>query len=91
MFLFILRIFTQEINADGQICVRFAYHMYGSDIGTLTVYTQTGGGANSIGNNLGVWTKERSQGNQWVVESLDVTISRNQRVSTNTVNYSCFK
>ena len=46
--------------------VRFAYHMYGNDIGTLEVMSQT-----STGSKTQLWSRSGDQGNQW----LEVTVT----------------
>ncbi|XP_071157177.1 MAM and LDL-receptor class A domain-containing protein 1-like [Mytilus edulis] len=50
-------------------CLRFYYHMYGQDIGNLTVYSQT---SNSSYWSK-PWTRSGNQGNQWKQASVDIT------------------
>ena len=45
-------------QVSGVQCVKFSYHMYGSDIGSLKVYQNTGVLKE-------FFTKSGSQGNQW--------------------------
>ena len=42
-------------------CIQFYYHMYGTNMGTLNIYAQSG---NARGNPL--WTKTGNQGNKWI-------------------------
>ncbi|KAK7473655.1 hypothetical protein BaRGS_00035133, partial [Batillaria attramentaria] len=52
----------------GPACITFWYHMYGSRMGTLNVYTR-------IGNNRGtpVWTRKSNQGNRWNMAQVTIT------------------
>ena len=45
-------------RVSGVQCVKFSYHMYGSQIGSLKVYQKTGALKQ-------LFTKSGSQGNQW--------------------------
>ncbi|XP_038071818.1 MAM and LDL-receptor class A domain-containing protein 1-like [Patiria miniata] len=49
-------------------CVRFWYHMYGTDMGSLTVYTGDGQG----GLGPARWSASSNSGNQWVETTIDV-------------------
>ncbi|KAK7098915.1 hypothetical protein V1264_003130 [Littorina saxatilis] len=51
--------------AKGSYCLTFWYHMYGSRMGRLNIYTR-------IGNNRGsaVWSRASNQGNKWNVEQV---------------------
>ena len=60
------------------ICkLRFFYHMYGSHIGTLNVYTRssTTGPLNKI------WTKTGNQGDKWLKATASISVSQNFQVS----------
>lgn len=56
-------------------CLQFYYHMYGSDMGTLNVYTRTG---NANGNPI--WRKTGNQGNRWLKAQVTVTSQANWQV-----------
>ncbi|XP_066292099.1 enteropeptidase-like isoform X2 [Branchiostoma lanceolatum] len=49
------------IRSDGQHCLRWFYHMYGSDMGTLNVYVSQPRYPDML-----VWTRSGNQGNQWM-------------------------
>ncbi|XP_066292845.1 P-selectin-like [Branchiostoma lanceolatum] len=49
------------IPSDGQNCLRWFYHMYGSDMGTLNVYVSQPQYPDML-----VWTRSRDQGNRWL-------------------------
>lgn len=57
--------------------LRFFYHMYGSHIGTLNVYTRssTTGPLNKI------WTKTGNQGDKWLKATASISVSQNFQVS----------
>ena len=61
-------------------CLQFYYHMYGTTMGTLNVYTRTG---NSIGNSI--WTKSGNQGNRWIKARVTVTSQASWQVSKNLI------
>ena len=54
----------------GDVCVQFAYHMYGSDMGELSLFTLTVSGYRTI-----VWRKVGDQQNDWWTQEVDVTLS----------------
>ena len=49
------RITTPRIDGEGDACARFAYHMLGSDTGTLTVEVDSGEVFQVSGQNEDVW------------------------------------
>lgn len=57
---------TGKISAE----VSFAYHMYGTSMGSLNVDISTDGGANFTS---GVWTLSGNQGNTWYDQTVDLT------------------
>ncbi|ESO97870.1 hypothetical protein LOTGIDRAFT_152977 [Lottia gigantea] len=56
------RIMSPTYKNNQDLCLNFYYHMYGSGMGTLNVYTQTG---KTLGRP--VFTRTGDQGNQWAV------------------------
>ncbi|CAH1274043.1 CSMD3 [Branchiostoma lanceolatum] len=48
------------IRSDGQHCLRWFYHMYGSDMGTLNVYVSQPQYPDML-----VWARTGDQGNRW--------------------------
>jgi hypothetical protein len=52
-------------------CLTFYYHMLGSGIGSLVVYTQTVQG----GNNMVLWTLSGDQGNHWLQANVPISTS----------------
>ena len=60
---------SPPVTATSPKCLRFWYHMYGADIGTLNVYVrQTSLRSPS-------WTKSGTQGNRWRSAEVDISIS----------------
>ncbi len=59
-------------------CFTFWYHMYGSTIGSLALYTQINGARNQL------WSKSGDQGNKWRVAQQSVQSTSNYQVR------SCF-
>ena len=59
-----------EKATSGQ-CLEFWYHMLGSSIGTLNVYTK-------MGSNLGraVWTISSNQGDEWLIAQVTMRSAR---------------
>ncbi|XP_038071819.1 MAM and LDL-receptor class A domain-containing protein 1-like [Patiria miniata] len=49
-------------------CVRFWYHMYGADMGSLTVYTGDGQG----GLGPACWSANGTSGNKWLDAAIDI-------------------
>ena len=56
---------SPELQFSGGMCLQFYYHMYGADMGTLTV--------NINGNS--VFNASGDKGNQWWRAAIDVTLS----------------
>ena len=61
---------SPSLKFSGNMCLKFYYHMYGSDIGTLNV--------NIHGNK--VFTASGDQGNKWLIAVIDVNLSSGQYV-----------
>ena len=57
--------------------VRFFYHMYGRDIGTLNVYIRT----NTTGPMRKIWSKTGDQGDKWVKATASISVPTNFQVS----------
>ena len=57
--------------------LRFFYHMFGSHIGTLNVYTRT----STTGSMSKIWTKAGDQGDNWVKATVSISVSQNFQVS----------
>ena len=53
--------FKTNGNAQGTVCVRFWYHMYGSHVDALNVFIQNGTSMPA----KPVWTKKGTQGDKW--------------------------
>ncbi|CAH1274042.1 BMP1 [Branchiostoma lanceolatum] len=56
------------IRSDGQHCLRWFYHMYGSSMGTLNVYVSQPQYPDML-----VWTRSGDQGNRWLLASLPIS------------------
>lgn len=56
-------------------CLRFAYHMYGSMLGSLAVYYQ----GSNVGKTL-AFVKNRNQGNQWIPVEIEIPVVGNLQV-----------
>ena len=56
-------------------CLSFAYHMYGSSIGSLSVEQEDGIVINTL------WSKNMDMGNQWNYETINVPMLANSKVS----------
>ena len=56
---------------NGPQCMKFSYHMYGSDIGSLNIFA----------NNQKIFSKSGDQGNQWVSVITPTLQSGRYRVS----------
>lgn len=67
----------KPISTSPSCKLRFFYHMYGSHIGTLNVYTRssTTGPLNKI------WTKTGNQGDKWLKATASISVSQNFQVS----------
>ena len=67
---------TPGLRFTGNICVRFAYFMYGSGVETLLVYTRFYGESNPV------FVKSSEQGNFWLQASIDISIIYADRVQS---------
>ena len=56
-------------SGSGEFCLKFVYHMYGSSMGTLNVFS----------GNRNIFTKSGDQGNKW--EGVELAILSNGAVS----------
>jgi len=54
-------------SPSGAYCVKFFYHMYGTRIGQLNVYTKIGNGDLNL-----KWTRKNEKGNFWLTDSFSV-------------------
>lgn len=65
----------------------FWYHMKGSKMGTLNIYTEGTTTAKSI-----IWTRSGSQGNDWVKGKVNITAMHGLKVSSllNCFSIKCF-
>lgn len=61
---------SPKLQFSGNMCLKFYYHMYGSDIATLNVIIN--------GNN--VFTASGDKGNKWLIASIDVNLSGEHEV-----------
>lgn len=54
---------------NGDSCIQFWYHMYGSDIGELNIYIRSKNG------NLGypLWSRKQNHGNEWRIGQVSIT------------------
>ena len=48
-------------------CLQFWYHMYGSSLGTLSLYKKT---SSAVGPRI--WTRSGNQGDEWLVAQVNV-------------------
>lgn len=64
------------VQFAGQQCLKFRYHMYGADMGRLSVYIQYG----SELPQAPYWTKRGNQGNAWLVGEVNLNPSQPFRV-----------
>ena len=55
------------VNPTKPKCLRFWYHMYGSDIGSLKVFVKT----TSL--KTPSWTRSGTKGNRWLPGQVDIT------------------
>jgi len=60
--------FATSGNAQGTVCVRFWYHMYGAHVDALNVFIKTGSSLPS----KPVWTKQGTQGDKWRLAQIAV-------------------
>ena len=56
-------------------CFSFWYHMYGSSIGTLNIYTRTSDGATKL-----LWNLKSNQGNVWKQAEVTLTSKKPFRI-----------
>ena len=63
----IAKITSPWLQFIGSMCLKFYYHMYGADIGTLKV--------NINGTNAYLFTASGDQGNKWLIANIDVNLS----------------
>ena len=61
-------------------CLRFAYHMYGTDINALEVYIRNGRHSRKI------WQKKAPQGNNWLIAEINLAVSIEYQVSIYTTS-----
>ena len=66
--------FTGSTTFYYNCTVKFWYHMYGSDIGSLNVYTEPVG----INRQYLLWSKSGNQGNQWHLGSIPFQWDRSE-------------
>ncbi len=66
------RIVSGRLGYVGDICVEFWYHMYGDEMGTLTMYKQEGPDYSPDLYDPR-WTVSGNMGNRWIHEQLDET------------------
>ena len=60
---------------NGRACLRFYYHMYGNDMGTLRVYIM-----NKQGGKDSVWSRSGNMLNKWHNTSEDINLSAGSQV-----------
>eukprot|EP00057_Strongylocentrotus_purpuratus_P029544 XP_011684018.1 PREDICTED: deleted in malignant brain tumors 1 protein-like [Strongylocentrotus purpuratus] len=72
-------------NTDINVCFTFWYHMFGLDIGILSLYFTTS--ATSMNQNDLVWAKSGEQGNRWIEANIPVT----DFISTSKAGYFAFE
>ena len=53
------RLLSDWIEPNEEVCIQFWYHMYGSDIGNLSIYLKTNQSEKVV------WTLLGNQGDQW--------------------------
>ena len=61
------RLVSQSLPATSQMCFQFWYHMYGDDIGNLTVYKKAGSTM------ITLWKKTGTQGPRWRHATIDLS------------------
>ena len=67
---------TAVFKSKSTCQLRFFYHMYGTHIGTLNVYTRT----STSGPLNKIWTKTGNQGDKWVKATASISVSQNFQV-----------
>ncbi len=63
---------TGDLQYEGEVCVRFAYHMWGQNMGRLQVWTSAEGDP--------VWEKAADQRNTWHSAAVNARIERGEAV-----------
>ena len=58
---------SPKLRFDGSMCLQFFYHMYGADMGTLTV----------IINGKSVFNASGDEGDKWLKAEVNITLSGN--------------
>ena len=53
------KLLSDWMEPNEKVCIQFWYHMYGSDIGHLSIYLKT-----NLSETI-VWTLSGNQGDQW--------------------------
>ena len=61
------RLLSPQMPKTRSSCLEFWYHMYGSTVGTLTLYKKTG---SSIGTRI--WSRSGNRGDEWLVAQVNV-------------------
>jgi len=61
---------SPKLQFSGSMCLKFYYHMYGSDIGTLNVIINGNKVFRAVGDN----------GNRWLIAAIDLNLSGKQAV-----------
>ena len=64
-------------------CLRFAYYMYGDNVGTMNVYLSTGTSVPTIPS----YSLTGSKGNQWFRQQLTINFNSNLDFSVNNLNF----
>jgi len=59
------KLHSPKLRFNGDMCLKFYYHMYGSDIDTLIV----------IINGINVFMANGEKGNRWLMAAIDVNFS----------------
>ncbi len=65
-----------DLRYSGAVCVRFDYHLYGADTGSLGVYRSEAG---RLGEEA-VYTVEGDRGEEWRTAEVATSLSEQQRV-----------
>ncbi|XP_035213735.1 MAM and LDL-receptor class A domain-containing protein 1-like, partial [Stegodyphus dumicola] len=66
----------QTVNLKDAYCVRFFYHMYGSDIGSLTVYIQS---VSSPTDTKDYFIRRKTQGDRWKEALFSVQVAASMK------------
>ena len=65
-----------SVSSSSTKCLKFWYHMYGPHVDTLNVYTNT----STLGSPI--WSRNRTQGNQWKSATVEIQMSQSYLVSS---------